>query len=172
MFARDHSNDSVAIHLVEEADFESWCAAQSTSTRAWLTACLFRPERNRLALIPSDRGTLGAVIVGLGKQSTPAEPLFWIAASLPERLPEGRFNVVAIPDAALVQFAQGWAYGHYRFERYRKAATEKSQTLEVAVSIDLSAIERLNAGCVLARDLVNTPAADMSSADLAVAAVT
>src|SRR4029077_11102992 len=55
---------------------------------------------------------------------------------------------------------------------YRKPSNEKAQLLELPPAIDLMEIERINAGCSLARDLVNTPASDMSPADLANVAVT
>jgi len=172
MFIRDHSVESLPIHLVDEETFESWRAAQSVATRAWLAVSMFRPERHKLALIPKDGGTLQSVVVGLGRHNGATDSLFWLAASLPERLPDGRFFVVGAADSALAQFAQGWAYGRYRFERYRKCATEKSQTLEVASATNVAEIERVNAGCCLARDLVNTPAGDMSPAELAATAVT
>ena len=170
MFIHDHSIESIPIHLVYEDSFDTWRAAQPAATHTWLSTCLFRAERNKLALVPDPDGKLQAVVLGLGKRGD--ESFFWSGASLPERLPDGRFHLAADNGAAaLNQFAQGWAYGRYRFERYRKPATEKAQLLELPRSIDLSDIERLNTALSLARDLVNTPASDMSPADLANAAL-
>jgi leucyl aminopeptidase len=91
---------------------------------------------------------------------------------LPDRLPDGRYRIATtLSDAVLTQFAHGWAYGRYRFERYRKLGGERAQLLELPESIALTEIDRLHASCSLARDLVNTPASDMSPADLANAAL-
>lgn len=177
MFTRDPAPDSIAICLVDEEGFDTWRASQPSNTRLWLAQCLFRPERNKLALLPAEDGKLQAVIVGVGKRSGANEALFWIAAGLPDRLPDGSYRLASeLSAAAVMQFAQGWAYGHYRFDRYRKTSAEKSQCLEVgnavANAVDLAEIARINAGCNLARDLVNTPASDMSPVELAEAALT
>ncbi|HYM34363.1 MAG TPA: leucyl aminopeptidase family protein [Steroidobacteraceae bacterium] len=172
MFIHDHSVEAIGIHLIDEEGFDAWRAAQPGATHTWLTTCLFRPERNKVALIPDGDGKLQSVVVGLGKASIASEAMFWNAAGLPERLPDGRFYVVNPLNDATTQFAQGWAYGRYRFDRYRKPSNEKAQLLELPRTVELGEIERINAGCSLARDLVNTPASDMSPADLANAAVT
>jgi len=173
MFTRDPTPDSIAIHLVDEEGFETWRTAQPTTTQQWLAQCLFRPERNKLALLPTQDGKLQAAIVGVGKRSGANEAMFWIAAGLPDRLPDGNYRVVnALSAATEMQFAQGWAYGRYRFDRYRKISAEKSQHLQVADGVDLAEIARINAACNLARDLVNTPASDMSPVELAEAALT
>jgi leucyl aminopeptidase len=168
MFIHDHSTEAVAIHLVDEEGFDSWRASQSNATHAWLATSQFRPERNKLVLLPGNDGRLQAALAGLGKRNAQRDALFWVAAGLPERLPDGRFYVVsALDPVSIAQFAQGWAYGRYRFERYRKAAAEKAQLLELPPAVDVADIERINTGCILARDLVNTPASDLSPAALA-----
>jgi leucyl aminopeptidase len=170
MFSHDHSNDSIPVHLVYEDAFDAWRGTQPAATNAWLDANLFHAERNKLALIPGPEGKPCAVALGLGKRSD--ESYFWSGSSLPERLPEGRYHLASELDAAVqTLFAQGWAYGRYRFERYRRSATEKTQVFELSHDAAVSAIERLNAALSLARDLVNTPASDMSPLDLANAAL-
>lgn len=173
MFIHDHSPEAIAIHLIDEEGFDAWRAGQPESTRTWLANCQFRPERNKVALIPDEDGRVQAVAVGLGKRSLAADAYFWVGAGLPDRLPDGQFALATeVGDAARAQLAHGWAYGRYRFERYRKPGNERAQLLELPKSVDLAEIERLHAGCSLARDLVNTPASDMSPADLAHAAIT
>jgi leucyl aminopeptidase len=139
--------------------------------QSWLSICQFRGERNKLALIPDSAGQLQFVALGLGKTAQVGDPLFWLGAGLPERLPEGNYRL-ANPLAAVAvrQLAQGWAYGRYRFDRYRKPCSEKKQVLVLPDSVDIADVERLNSGCSLARDLVNTPASDMSPVQLAEAA--
>jgi leucyl aminopeptidase len=172
MFSHDPSPESIAIHLVDEEGFDSWRAGQPAVTQGWLAQCLFRPERGRLTLIPTAEGALQAVVVGMGKRSSATDSLFWIGAGLPDRLPEGRYHLAsALTTHLAAQFAHGWAYGRYKFERYRKAANERMQVLLLPADIAIEEIARIHAGCSLARDLVNTPANDMSPSELAEAAV-
>jgi leucyl aminopeptidase len=171
MFTRESASDSIAIHLVDEEGYDAWRLAQPAETQTWLSTCLFRAERNRVALLPRTDGGLRAAVVGIGKRSS-AETLFWIAAGLPDRLPTGRYRVLPeLVSQSATQFAQGWAYGRYRFDRYRKAPGEKSQLLELGREVDAEEIIRIDSGCSLARDLVNTPASDMSPTHLALAAL-
>ncbi len=171
MFIHDHSAASIAIHLVDEEGFDVWRVGQSVVADSWLTTNLFRPERNKIALIPTHDGKLLSAVAGLGKQGLAPNSIFWIAAGLPERLPDGRYFIAnKLSSASAKQFALGWAYGRYRFERYRKASAEKAQLLELPQAVDLVDVARINAGCSVARDLVNTPASDLSPAELATAA--
>ncbi len=171
IFTHDQSPLATAFQFVDEESYDGWRASQTPAVQAWLGICQFRPERNRLALLPSSDGQLHSVVVGLGKTSLTSDQLFWLGAGLPERLPEGRYRFAAeLAPAAMTQFAQGWAYGRYKFERYRKSCSEKKQTLVLPEFVNLAEVEYLNAGCSLARDLVNTPASDMSPAQLADAA--
>jgi leucyl aminopeptidase len=172
MFANDHSTSSTAIHLIEEEAYDAWRAAQPVATQTWLTTNSFRPDRGKVALLPAENGTLRAVVTGLGKAATGAEQLFWLAAGLSDRLPDGRYRFENPPATQAAQLAHGWAYGRYRFERYRKMGPERSQTLELPHGVDAAEITRLSAACGLARDLVNTPASDMSPEELAGAATT
>ena len=168
MFIHDHSPEAIAIHLVDEEGFEAWRASLSDADRTWLATSLFRPERNRLAMLPTEAGRPHTVAVGVGKRAAAIDALFWAGAGLPDRLPDGQFYIASpIEASAAAQFAQGWAYGRYRFERYRRPTGERAQLLELPRTIDLTELDRIHAGCSLARDLVNTPASDMTPADLA-----
>jgi leucyl aminopeptidase len=177
MFTHETAADVIAIHLCDEENYDAWHATQSSVTQTWLITNTFKPERNRLALLPRADGGLQAVVVGLGKRYVSGDTglwaaAFWTAAGLPDRLPAGRYRVATeLNSASATQFAQGWAYGRYRFDRYRKPHGEKSQLLEIANTVDLEEVACINAGCNLARDLVNTPANDMSPVELAGAAL-
>jgi leucyl aminopeptidase len=167
MFCSDQRADSRPIHLVYEETLEQWRGAQSELTRNWLSANGFKAERYKLVLVPQADGALGAVVLGLGRRGR--EPLScWHASALPDRLPDGYYHLAQplAPHLAL-QFAYGWAYGHYRFERYRRAATHRTQTLRLPEGVHLAEVERLHAASCLARDLVNTPANDLTPEALA-----
>jgi len=172
MFSREDRPGSVPIHLVHEEEFEQWRGAQPEHARNWLTANNFKAERQRMLLIPDARGRPESVVLGLGRHQAREEFTFWHAAALPDRLPEGDYHVAEpMPPHAAMQFAFGWAYGQYKFERYRRAAPARHVQLRVPAGVDLGEVERLCAATTLARDLINTPANDMNPETLAQAAV-
>ena len=133
------------------------------------TANTFRAERGRVVVVPGDQGRPIAVVVGLGKVD---DLNCWLASSLPDRLPDGDYRLAeALPREAASQFAFGWAYGQYRFERYRRSSTARCTRLHLPDGVDAREIESLRSATTLARDLINTPANDMSPVSLAAAAI-
>jgi leucyl aminopeptidase len=96
----------------------------------------------------------------------------WVGAAIADRLPDGQYHLAeALPARVATQFATGWAYGQYRFERYRRGGPQRSVQLKLPDGVDSSEVERLRSATSLARDLVNTPANDMSPEALAHTAV-
>ncbi len=172
MFSREDRPGSVPIHLVHEDDFERWRSAQSDTTRNWINANHFKAERHKLLLIPDTQGRATAVLFGLGRRQ-PREPFsIWHAAVLSDRLPDGDYHLAdALPNEAAHHFAFGWAYGLYRFERYRRAGVARQLQLRLPAGVDAAEIERLRIATALARDLINTPANDMSPETLGQAAL-
>jgi leucyl aminopeptidase len=171
MTISDDSAGAIPIHLVHEDDVDHWRAAQDELTRNWSATNAFKGERNKLLLVPSAHGRVIAVVVGLGRRNARDE-FTWLAAGLPDRLPDGRYQLAeSLPAAAATHFAFGWAYGQYRYERYRRAAAPRSASLQLPKGADASEVERLKAATTLARDLVNTPANDLSPDTLAQAAI-
>lgn len=172
MFFTDETATSIPIQLVYEDGFDAWLAEQSEVTRNWTASNHFKGERNKILLIPAPNGRPQAVLVGLGRRSGREDVSCWTAAGLADRVPEGRYHVAStLSPASASQFAFGWAYGHYRFERYRKPTPLRRVELKLPRDVDAAEIERLRAATSLARDLINTPANDMTPESLANAAI-
>jgi leucyl aminopeptidase len=170
MTATEGAEGSIPIHLLHEEDLEHWCAAQDERARNWVAANGFRAERNKFLLLPDERGHTRCVIAGLGRRTLRDDPC-WIAAALADRLPEGRYHLAEELSAQqATQFAFGWAYGQYKFERYRRVSNARAH-LRLPSEADALEVERLRAATSLARDLINTPANDMSPETLAQAAM-
>ena len=68
-------------------------AARTKSTRNWLTANAFKGERFKVMLIPRPEGRPAAVVLGLGRRSPREEFSCWLAAGLPDRLPDGHYHL-------------------------------------------------------------------------------
>ena len=172
MFFTDDSIASTPIHLLHEDGFDAWIAGQDELTRNWTASNSFKGERNKVLLIPNPSGRPQAVLVGLGKRSAKEDLSCWASSGLADRLGEGRYHIATeVSPAAASQLAFGWAYGQYRFERYRKATPLRKVELRAPRTVNIAEVERLRAATALARDLINTPANDMTPEALANAAI-
>ncbi len=102
------------------------------------------------------------VLLGLGDGS---DELVFAAAG--DRLPAGTYylaDTLSQSDAQLAVFA--WVLGGYRFDRY-KSLSAPSAVLIAPQGVDIEAAQRAARATAFVRDLVNTPAADMTPAALA-----
>ena len=164
--------------LVTQSDVSRWMADQDATTRAWLEATGFRAEKQQLALIPASDGSVRAAALGLGPVSTSAALELWQVAGLPERLPPRSRWRVAGPELdapAATALVLGWAHGSYRFDTYKSAVTARPVAdrarLVAPAAADVTTATRVAAATAMARDLVNTPACDMTPARLAAEAL-
>jgi len=124
------------------------------AAKTWAGIHGFEGKAGQLLLAPEGDG-VGQVLVGSGKSFDPAS-----ARGLSARLPGGlyRFEAEAqdARDAALA-----FLLGAYVFDRY-KARPEKAPVRLVAPEgLDLIETSRIVAAAALAREMVDTPAADM-----------
>jgi len=95
----------------------------------------------------------------------------WHTAGFAERLPPRRFRLAQEWSASeATQLCLGFAYGAYRFERYRPAKVERAATLEPPANADLQFVELAAGALKMARDWINTPASDFGPTQLAAAA--
>jgi leucyl aminopeptidase len=155
--------------LVAEGELEAWRATQDEVTRAWLGALRFRAERHQVACLAAGDGAARAAVLGLGPLDSLAALEPWHLAGAVDRLPGGPWQLATpLPAAAATAAALGWAYGSYRFERYRsKPRGAPSATLVPPQLADMTYVRRMSASLAMARDLINLPAADLSPERLA-----
>jgi leucyl aminopeptidase len=141
--------------------YETWLARQGAATKAWLEGSGFEAKSGACALLPGRDGAPAAALVVL---SAPAEP--WDLAAAHARLPAGDWRPEPFEaDLDLVQAGLGWALAGYRFERYRK---REARPRRLALDGPAAARASVIADAIfLARDLINTPAADLGPAELA-----
>jgi len=158
------SANATPIHLVSEADFEETLRQLEKPARDYCVALRFRARPGALALLPGQGDRLSGVILGVG-EGTDAFSI----GRLPKELPEGAY-VLANPPADMSQAALAWLLGSYAFDRYRTGAKVAADL----VVPDAATRQRatLIAGSVaMGRDLINTPANEMTPSALAQAAV-
>src|SRR5277367_1672596 len=162
------SSNSVPLWLLYEDEIESWRAGQSSLVRQWLIEQNFKGEKHRGLLVPDSSGALAAALGGLGKRQ--GELSLWHAAGLAERLPARRFRLAQnFSTGEATQISLGFAYASYRFDRYRQAKSE-SASLDMPANADANYVMHAAEALRMARDWINTPAADFGPSELAAAA--
>src|SRR6266446_755072 len=163
----DDDAGAVPVTVLSKAGLEAWRETAPRHERDWAAATGFAAEAGKLALVPDDAGKLGHVLVG----SAEDDAAVWALAGLSETLPEGNYRLEKMPKGGdPSHIALGWALGTYAFTRYHEKQAGKAR-LVWPEGADHGLVERLAGAIFLARDLVNTPASDMSPAELAAAAV-
>src|ERR1700727_2812981 len=162
------SNSPTPLWLLYEDEIEGWRTGQSPLARQWLVEQNFKAEKHRVVLLPDANGGLAAAVAGLGKRL--GELSLWHAAGLAERLPVRRFRFAQEFTAAeATQLALGFAYGAYRFDRYRSSKSELA-SLDPPPNADMAYVANAAESLRMARDWINTPAGDFGPAQLAAAA--
>jgi leucyl aminopeptidase len=162
------TNSPLPLWLLHEDEIDSWRADQSPLARQWLVEQNFKGEKHRVVLLPDAGGVAAAAVAGLGKRL--GELSLWHAAGLVERLPARRFRLAQEFSATeATQLALGFAYGAYRFDRYR-ASKNESASLEPPANADMAFVTHTAESVRMARDWINTPAGDFGPVQLAAAA--
>jgi len=160
--------NSVPLWLLYDDEVESWRGNQPAAVAAWVAEQAFKGERHRVALIPDAAGALALAVGGLGKRQGALS--LWYAAGFAERLPPRRYRLAqSWSDAEATQLCLGFAYGAYRFERYRQPKPDRAACIEAPANADQAYVVAAADSLKLARDLINTPAGDMGPAELAAA---
>ncbi len=164
----DGGSDPIPLWLLYENEVEAWRRSLAPPLARWLAVQNFKAEKHRVVLLPDSAGGLTAAVGGLGRRQ--GELSLWHAAGFVERLPARRFRLAQTfsPDEA-TQLCLGFAYGGYRFERYRAGKCEAA-SIEAPPNADMQFVELAAESLRMARDWINTPAADLGPAELAAAA--
>ena len=122
---------------------------------AWARAHDFTGKAGQVLLLPGADGAVAAALLGAGETFDPMS-----ASALPVRLPEGLWRLEGLEAGDAARAALAFALGAYRFDRY-KARPSAAARLAVGLGVDVAATLRIAAACALAREMVDTPAADM-----------
>jgi leucyl aminopeptidase len=147
-------------------------SALSTAQQTFATQAQFTGALGQTLAWPDPRtGELAQVWIGIGEHRSLAElPLAFFRA-LPGRLPAGEFEFshIAWEPAFAWRVALAFEQGRYRFERYKKAQAKPAQSL-VFASVDVASVHHWITAERWCRDLINTPAVDLTPAALSAAA--
>ncbi|PZU55339.1 MAG: aminopeptidase [Brevundimonas sp.] len=149
LVAADAGQGAVPIRFAASAE------ALDPAARRWGETNGFAGKPGQLLVVPDAQGGVAQVVVGTGGAFDPM-----VARGLSARLPGGLYRLEAEPEAAR-RAALAFLLGTYVFDRY-KARTDRTPVRLVAPEgLDLAETSRIAAACALAREMVDTPAADM-----------
>lgn len=149
---------------IRSGEIDNWCETHAGPGAHWAGISGFKGEAGKVLLLPDGSGGLAGVLLGLGDGADP-----FIAGALPAALPAGDYRFAGETHGDPAGAVLGYALGTYRFTRYAGRARDWPR-LVLPENVDGEEVSRLATATFLARDLINTPAADMSPADLAAAA--
>ncbi|KQW86754.1 leucyl aminopeptidase family protein [Brevundimonas sp. Root1279] len=122
---------------------------------AWAAANDFSGKAGQVLLLPGEGGAVAGALFGAGEAFDPMT-----ARALAARLPAGLWRLEGVSHEAEGHAALAFALGAYRFDRY-KARPAPAARLAVGPKVDIAAALHIAAACALAREMVDTPAADM-----------
>src|SRR4029077_16785869 len=175
IFSARGSAEAVPIWFVTSTNYPDVQRSIGAEASAFAQAAGFEPKAGRYLLLPGKGGAgaaLGGVLFGVedadnakngakhSAKNGAKDP--FLAGRLPQHLPDGTYRFAnEPPDARLAALA--FAFGAYRFTRYRKTEP-RSIKLDLPQNIAREELEHIVEGVTLARDLINTPANDMGPA--------
>jgi len=159
------ASGALPIHLTDPTRYDALLGELPKPAAAHLAAIGFSPKPGALALLPGEGGGFGGVVFGAA--SANADP--FALGRLPRELPPGAYAVAA-PPADQSMAALAWLMGSYSFDRYR-AASRAPADLVVPDRAVRERAQLIASSVAFGRDLINTPANDMTPSALAQAAL-
>ncbi|MFN3837109.1 MAG: leucyl aminopeptidase family protein [Brevundimonas sp.] len=121
----------------------------------WATLHGFAGKSGQLLVVPGSDGAAAQVLLGAGSAFDPIT-----ARGLSARLPGGLYRLeLSGAEAELATLA--FLLGTYVFDRYKARPETAPVRLVAPNGVDVAELSRIAAACALAREMVDTPAADM-----------
>lgn len=149
------SETAIPLSLVSEAAFE---ALTDDGLKELGRGQDFKGQAGRILIDAGPDGRVRRVLAGAGKAG--ADPMS--ARSLAARLPAGDYELTDPPEGLdLDLFATGWALGAYLFDRYKVRPERGRARLVVGKGKSIGTVRNVASACLLAREMVDTPAQDM-----------
>ena len=147
----------IPVDLVTSDILEDYLSAQSEYARAVLNAEGFKAAAANLVRLPDMTGNLSRIAFGMGDGKAPLG-----VAALSSALKGGTYRFDFIADGLEKSVLHvGWADGAYKFDRY-KARSADAPVLVIPDAGELDAAVKFADSIELLRNLVNTPAQDLS----------
>ena len=149
LVAAEDGAGAVPIRIVGTADTLEGVAGR------WAELNGFEGRPGQLLVVPGAEGAAAEVLLGAGSAFDPMT-----ARGLSARLPGGLYRLTVEGESAR-QAALAFLLGAYVFDRYKTRPDRAPARLVAPEGLDVAETSRIVAACALAREMVDTPAADM-----------
>lgn len=157
----DQSAAAIPITVVNQTDFVQWLPQQSKEVQSWLDHHGFKAEPGTFVVIRDGAGAVISVVAA-------ADASFWFYAKLAAVLPKANYFIVTDLDQKQANYAcLAWALASYQFDRYKKAKMARETWLVWPKNANREWVAVAVAAICQGRDLINTPAADLTPLELA-----
>jgi leucyl aminopeptidase len=164
-FARE-AEKSTPIFLVTTSELPRWLSEQTPQLKSWVNSLDFTARAGEYILLTDAKGGFSGVLLGIKDEDD-----IWQLGSLPLKLPQGTYHIEhELTGHQLQQAAIAWGMGSYQFARYKKF-DRMASVLLLSKHCDFPLLTNIVESICYARDLINTPAEDMSPVELAEEAV-
>ena len=176
LFVVDKGRPACPIYLLTKQGLKDWLEDHAGKQAAWVETNHFKARRGEMLILPDKSGGIEAVLLGQGaleSASGGSEIDIFTIGSLSKALPSGVYRLAHDLDTEDMELAaHAWMIGTYHFDKYlpQKPDFEAPQ-LVLPKDCRLNRIMALGEAVFLARDLINTPAADMGPVELEMAAL-
>lgn len=156
----------IPITFVVESQFDVWMQQQPERIKTYIQSTNYKAKGGATLLICDGAGQLERVLVGKKSESE------WdVCGQLATSLPRGVYRIDQMLDANQgYQALLAWGLGSYQFTLYKKTTPLEAKLCLPEGECDEAYLEAVLRATYLVRDLINTPAEDMTPADIASAA--
>lgn len=162
LFATDKAGDATPIEAVLADQFSHWFDQQDQTTQNWVNETGFKAKSGEVIVVPDQNGVATRVLLGMASSDDVLQ-----FGRLPYRLRQGPYTIVNdFSQEQLTRCACAWAFGAYRFTRYR--SNPKAPALLVLPNgVAQHHVENISSSVNLVRDMINTPTQDMQPQNIA-----
>lgn len=157
------TESSLPIYLFTAQQFSDWLSSQSFVIQNWAATLSYKAAPGAFMHLINEKGEFSGIVLGIE-----GEHDVWHIGALPLQAPLHHSYYIANKLTAHdeQQALIAWGLGAYQFTRYKKPKREAAK-LVVPKNCYLDLVENIIESTYLVRDLINTPAEDMTPHELA-----
>tara|TARA_Y200000002_G_scaffold115428_1_gene94476 strand:- start:5321 stop:6664 length:1344 start_codon:yes stop_codon:yes gene_type:complete len=153
---------TVHIHVFSESEFDQWLDKSDKYIDRWVKSHGYAPSHGASLIIPSTSGDIASVIICLNPKKAART-----IGKLVHKLPGGKYKLSVADDNhhrihALTLY---WNLACYQFSQYKELNSPERQLI-TDKQVDEDLLNAQTSAVFMVRDLINTPAHDMTPTKL------
>ena len=157
---------AVPLTLLGKDDLGAWLAHQDAATRRWVEQQGFKAVEHTFCFLPpTAAGGISGVLVGVGEEALS----LWSLGDMPSKLPSSVIYRIAnkVSATEIERLALGWAMGAYQFAPYHTKPLPERAVLAIPAAVNGARLAEVASAVQLVRNLINYPANDLGTEELA-----